>query len=73
MHGETSNVSISNGSKKSFNGKFTPKINFPIGFFMLPLLIMTLKNLKSLHTLFDKCLDHMLVKFEKKNRMVRTT
>ena len=28
-------------------------------------------SLKSLHTLFDKYLDHMLVKFER-NRMVRT-
>ena len=28
-------------------------------------------SLKSLHTLFDKYLDHMLVKFEQ-NRMVRT-
>ena len=30
-----------------------------------------IKSLKSLHTLFDKYLDHMLVKFEQ-NRMVRT-
>ena len=29
-------------------------------------------SLKSLHTLFDKYLDHMLVKFEQ-NRMVWTT
>ena len=28
-------------------------------------------SLKSLHTLFDKYLDHMLVKFEQ-NRMVQT-
>ena len=28
-------------------------------------------SLKSLHTLFDKYFDHMLVKFEQ-NRMVRT-
>ena len=31
-----------------------------------------IKRLKFLHTLFDKCLDHMLVKFER-NRMVQTT
>ena len=31
-----------------------------------------IERLKSLHTLFDKYLDHMLVKFEKKNRMVQT-
>ena len=30
-----------------------------------------IKSLKSLHTLFDKYLDHMLVKFEQ-NRMVQT-
>ena len=54
---------------KSFNGKFTLKIDFPIGYFMLPLLILTF-SLKSLHTLFDKYLDHMLVEFEQ-NRMVQ--
>ena len=48
-------------ARKSSNGKFTAKIDFPIGHFMLPLL----------HTLFDKYLDHMLVKFEQ-NRMVWT-
>ena len=46
---------------KGLNGKFAPKIDIPIGYFMLPLLI------KSHHTLFDK----YLVKFEQ-NRMVRT-
>ena len=52
---------------KSLNGKFTPKIDFTIGYFMLPLL----KSLKSLHILFDKYLDHELVKFEQ-NRIVQT-
>ena len=28
---------------KSFNGKFNAKIDFPIGYFMLPLLMLTLK------------------------------
>ena len=28
---------------KSFNGKLTAKIDFPIGYFMLPLLVLTLK------------------------------
>ena len=46
-------------AQKSFNGKFTAKIDSPIGHFMLPLLMLT-----SLHTLFDKYLNHMLVKFE---------
>ena len=55
---------------KSFNDKFTAKIDFPIGYFMLPLPILDTGSLKSLHTLFDKYLDHMLVKFEQ-NRMVR--
>ena len=29
---------------KIFNGKFTPKVDFPTGDFMLLLLIMTLKS-----------------------------
>ena len=33
--------------------------------------MLTLEGQKSLHTLFDKYLDHMLVKFEQ-NHMVRT-
>ena len=57
---------------KNFNGKFTAKINFPIGYFMLPLLMRTVEVLKSLHILFDKYLYHMLVKFEL-NPMVGTT
>ena len=34
------NVSISNGSRKE-NGKCTAKIDFPIGYFMVPLLMLT--------------------------------
>ena len=30
-------------ARKSFNGKFTTKIDFPIGHFMLPLLVLTLE------------------------------
>ena len=56
---------------KSFNGKSTAKNDFLIGYFMLPLLMLTLEGQKSLHTLFEKYLDHMLVKFEQ-NHMVRT-
>ena len=59
-------------ARKSFNGKFTAKIDIPIGHFMLPLLIADIGSRKSLHKLFDKYLEHMLVKFEQ-NRMVRTT
>ena len=45
---------------KTFNGKFTAKIDFPLGYFILPLLMLTIGSLKSLHTLFDKYLDHTL-------------
>ena len=64
----TFNVSISNGiAGKSFNGKFTAKIDFPLGYFTLGPTIADadIGSLKSLHTLFDKYLEHMLVKFEK--------
>ena len=30
-------------ARKRFNGKFTAKIDFPIGYFMLPLLMLTLE------------------------------
>ena len=52
---------------KSFNDKFIAKIGFPIGYFMLPSLLLTLE----VSPLFDKYLDHMLVKFEQ-SRMVQT-
>ena len=57
---------------KSFSGKFTAKIDFPIGYLMLPLLMLTL-SLKSLSIHYLIHLDHMhaQVKFEQ-NRMVRT-
>ena len=58
-------------ARKSFNGK----CDFPIGHFMVPFHVTIadadIGSLKSLHTLFDKYLDHMRVKFEQ-NRMVRT-
>ena len=56
----------------SFYGKFTAKIDFPIGYFnniMFAITESDFWSLKSLHTLFDKYLDRMLVKFEQ-NRMV---
>ena len=56
-------------ARKSFNGKFTAKIDFLID--ILHIADADVKSLKSLHTLFDKDLDHMLVKFQQ-NRMVRT-
>ena len=48
-------------TQKSFNGNFTVKIHFPIIF-----ADADIGSLKSLHTLFDKYLDHMLVKIEQK-------
>ena len=56
---------------ESFNGKFTAKIDFPIELFYKTIADVDVENLKSLHTLFDKYSDHMLVEFEQ-NRMVRT-
>ena len=58
-------------ARKSFNGKFTAKIGFPIGHFMLPLLMLKLEVLSLSIQLFDKYLDHMLVEYEQ-NRMFRT-
>ena len=34
---------LATGAQKSFDGKFTAKIDFPIGHFMLPLLMLTLE------------------------------
>ena len=57
---------------KSFNSKFTAKIDFSIMYFILPISAdADIDSLKSLHTLFVKYLDHMLVKFEQ-NHMVPT-
>ena len=56
---------------KSFEGKFIAEIDFPIGYFMLPVADADIGGLKSLHTLFDKYLDHILVKFEQ-NCMIQT-
>ena len=76
MYGETFKTlpmsALATVARKSFDSKFTAKIDFPIGHFMLPLIADTnIESLKSLHTLFDKYLDHMLVKFEQ-NLMIRT-
>ena len=40
---KTFGVSICNDSMEEFYGKFTAKIDFPIGYFMLPLLTLTLE------------------------------
>ena len=58
-------LALATVAQKNFNGKFTAKeLDFPIGHFMLPFLMLTLEVYKALHTLFDKYLDNMLVKFE---------
>ena len=57
---------------KSFNGTFTAKIYFPIGYFHITIAHADIGSLTSLHALFDKYLDYMLVKFEKKYHIVRT-
>ena len=62
-------------ARKSLNDKFTAKIDFPIGHFMLPLLEREKRldekkknvavtdsdigSLKSLHTFFDSYKDHI--------------
>ena len=57
--------------QKSFNVKFNLKIDSLIGYFMLPLLMLTSEVLSlSIHSL--SYLYHMLVKFEQ-NPMIRTT
>ena len=60
-------------ARKSFNGKFTAKIRFSDRAFYVTIADADADNegLKSLHTLFDKYLDHILVQFEQ-NRMVQT-
>ena len=59
---------LATAAGESFNGKFTANIDFLIRYFILPF-DADLGSLKSLQTLFDKYLNHMLVEFEQ-NRMV---
>ena len=54
---------------KSFNGKFTAKIDFSMWVFYITITDADIVSLKSLHILFDMYLAHILVKFEQ-NRMV---
>ena len=58
---------------KSFNCKFTAKIDFPIEYliFYVTIADADIESLKSFHALFDIFFDHMLVEFGK-NCMVRT-
>ena len=50
---------------------FTVKVDFSDRAFYVTIADVDIGSLKTLHTLFDKYLDHMLVKFEQ-NRMVQT-
>ena len=56
-------------ARKSFNDKFIAKIEFSDRAVYVTIADADIGSLKSLHTLFDKYLDHMLVCFEQ-NRMV---
>ena len=53
-------------------GKSIFAINLPFKLFPATVANADIESLKSLHTLFDKYLDHMLVKFEQ-NCMIQTT
>ena len=69
---ETSNVSINNGSTEEFERQIYYKIIIPMGISCNHLFTdADIGSVKSLHTLFDKNLDHTLVNFNQ-NRMVRT-
>ena len=54
---------------KSFNGKFTQKKSCRV--FNVTIVDTDIVRLKSLHSIFDKYLEHILVKFEQ-NLMVQT-
>ena len=69
----TSNVSISNGDIKYVSGKSIFAVTLSLKFFTATVIANAdIKSLNSLHILFYKYLDHMLVKFEQ-NCMVQTT
>ena len=73
MYGETliSNVSISNGSTEECLQQIYCKKLLSDRAFYVTIADADIGSLKSLHKLFNKYLDHMLVKFEQ-NRMVWT-
>ena len=68
---QTSNVSISNGSREEFWRQIYCQNWFSDRIFYNSIADANIGSQKSPHTLFDKYLDHMLVKFEQ-NRIVRT-
>ena len=64
-------LALAKVATKSFDGKFTALNWFSDWAFYITIADDDTGSLKSLHTLFDKYLDQMLVKFEQ-NRIVRT-
>ena len=70
IHSRLSMPALATVVRKNFNCEFIAEIDFPIGHFMLYTIAdADIGSLKSLHTLFYKYLDNLLVKF-KQNRMV---
>ena len=63
-------VSVRNGNIKCLFGKSIFAVNLPLKLYRATVVNTDTGCLKSLHTLFDTYLDHMLTKFEP-NRMVR--
>ena len=61
---------LATAAGKSFKGKFIAKIDFSDRVFYITIADADIGSLKSLHTLFDQDLDHILAKFEQ-NCMVR--
>ena len=61
---KTSDISVSNGNIKGPVGKSIFAENLPLHFFHAAIANADTESLKSLHTLFDTYLDHMLAKFE---------
>ena len=69
---QTSNVGISNLDIKYLIGRSIFTVNLPLKLSPAAVANADIGSLKSLHTLFAKYLDHMLVKFEQ-TCMVQTT
>ena len=62
---KTFNVSISKGKhRRVLTTNSLQKLNFRSNILYVTIADADIGSLKSLHTLFDKYLDHMLIKFE---------
>ena len=69
MYGNTFDFQCQHVVWKSFYGKCTAKIDFPAG--NSTIADADIGSLNSFHTLFNKYLEHLLVKFEQ-NCMIQT-